>query len=870
MLAPNLLAQALLQGAKSPVSPAVAGGNPNALAAALMGNQPQPIQAGFEGAATKRRRSRGLVPPRSASPPQRDVATKMSAPPEFGPTVPDVKEDPAKALSTPYQPASGEPGGPDPLRTGTSLMPLGPGGQPVEVDNRVDRGHGQFVAGYPIAAPAEGQRAFANSAAQDAPRISNAFDQLNVPEGRPKGMPPMTGQAMPAPQGAGLYRNDIPYDGRSAAVRYNNPAAAWPSKRAVDFGAQGYGVLKDGQNNKIARFDDPAHGAAYNMDLLARKYRGMRIEDAVRKWRGGNPGSGSIPKGYSRDSVITGDMLNDRMFMTDFFNKMAGHEGRKGGAPLTSDTLNTAFDIYQAGGLGREAVIGADVVLAAANRANATNRVSEPSGRALAYAPETTIPKERPMTGAKTTDPLVAVLLGSSKGKKARHKPNALAEALLKGSPAMPAPDAASRRLPIPQPQRELAESAPIVSAVEGGRINPVSFTTGGAPSQNSIDQRRDLAQALMRGGNEPIRHPLQGASQLARTLVGGVGMMKANADDKRRSSMLADALMGRAGGPDLQALAEVDPMMAYEIQSQQQQTAQADALRREQWARQDEIRQQEWAREDAQRAEDRQFTLEDREQWIDETLPDGSLVQRSSQTGQVRMPGGRGVTVNNDLGDKDYKIIEDRYSQFGAAPDELAMLNESRAALNASGGTITGIGASQLRLPMAKIANYLGVDNADTIENTEVLGSSMANRVLSMTEQMAGVLTDRDIEFLKQAAGGDINLNRGSMLRVMNHAETMLRARTERWNTMLDQMAEQDPGISQRMPMWRVQLPPRQSPIAEEMIQAPPNADPRDVEDAVEALKTLGNSQSAAERINQRLREKYGISPTANGMSVR
>jgi hypothetical protein len=73
-----------------------------------------------------------------------------------------------------------------------------------------------------------------------------------------------------------------------AAIRFNNPGAAWPRQRDELYGGMGYATLNDGQGNKIARFPDPVSGLAANMDLFATKYVGLTMDGAIRRWSGGN------------------------------------------------------------------------------------------------------------------------------------------------------------------------------------------------------------------------------------------------------------------------------------------------------------------------------------------------------------------------------------------------------------------------------------------------------------------------------------------------------------------------------------------------------------------------------------------------------
>lgn len=71
-----------------------------------------------------------------------------------------------------------------------------------------------------------------------------------------------------------------------ATVRNNNPGGMWPGQSATQFGATGKQNLADG--NQIATFDDPVNGGAAQFDLLDRRYSGMTLGAAVKKWTGSN------------------------------------------------------------------------------------------------------------------------------------------------------------------------------------------------------------------------------------------------------------------------------------------------------------------------------------------------------------------------------------------------------------------------------------------------------------------------------------------------------------------------------------------------------------------------------------------------------
>lgn len=142
-------------------------------------------------------------------------------------------------------------------------------------------------------------------------------------------------------------KEGIVREGGTAAVRYNNPGAQYPSERAKRFGMTGVGII--GGGHKIAEFPTEVHGGAANMDNFAASYRGMTIGDAVRKWRGGN-GSLAVPAGFDPREKVDDAFLSDKGRMIDFFDKMSRHEGRGKAGPVPAETWGQAFEMYRAGG----------------------------------------------------------------------------------------------------------------------------------------------------------------------------------------------------------------------------------------------------------------------------------------------------------------------------------------------------------------------------------------------------------------------------------------------------------------------------------------------------------------------------------------
>lgn len=110
----------------------------------------------------------------------------------------------------------------------------------------------------------------------------------------------------------------------------------YPGPSAKRFGSKTYEVLKskDG-THKIARFDDPVHGAAAQFDLLSSKsYTGRTIREAITKWCGGFYASTYLKvlaenSGITADTILTVDMVRNPGFSVPLAKAMALQEAGK-------------------------------------------------------------------------------------------------------------------------------------------------------------------------------------------------------------------------------------------------------------------------------------------------------------------------------------------------------------------------------------------------------------------------------------------------------------------------------------------------------------------------------------------------------------
>lgn len=455
--------------------------------------------------------------------------------------------------------------------------------------------------------------------------------------------------------------------------------------------------------------------------------------------------------------------------------------------------------------------------------------------QAMAYAAE-----GNPMLELKNPDPK-------------RHPQEALIQALLAQQNGYAPQQGGGNWAPMVGPARtEVAQTMPIVAG--GGNVNPVAFNGGGVASPDQIEGRKQIAAAMLAGsqGAREIGHPLQGAAQVAQAAAGAFGMHRANQQENQYRDQIAQALIGVQNGGSAEDLARLDPRLYMQVQQQQTAAQQREA----ELARQEAIRQEERRWE----LDDRQFAVENREPpRPPSSVQEFEYGEQNPEFARRQMELERAGAVNIDLGKEDYQFIADRAGQLQEVVGGLDSILEARSALDSAGGTITGAGAETVRLPLARIGAAFGVTDPAIVQNTETLGSELAKRVLTQLNLMKGAPSNRDLEFVQKAAGGEISLNEGSIRRLLDIAENAMYRAAERHNKAFDQVAAGDEKLARMAPFYRIELPERQVPEAARMLNFPAGVPDAIREQAVQAIRDAGNSPSAAAKIQQRINQQFG-----------
>lgn len=160
-------------------------------------------------------------------------------------------------------------------------------------------------------------------------------------------------------------------------------------------------------------------------------------------------------------------------------------------------------------------------------------------------------------------------------------------------------------------------------------------------------------------------------------------------------------------------------------------------------------------------------------------------------------------TTARQELGDKrktNLQILEksiipriDKAKESAdAARNDIEAIHQSRAELDRKGGIISGKWAED-KLVFAKVAELVGINNADKIQNTEAFKAAIGSRVKEMVKNFGSGngITDADVKFSKQISGGSIELNETSIRRILDIAEKANRNKIDRHNSDVDKFVK-------------------------------------------------------------------------------
>ncbi|KRQ03338.1 hypothetical protein AOQ71_31945 [Bradyrhizobium manausense] len=153
------------------------------------------------------------------------------------------------------------------------------------------------------------------------------------------------------------------------------------------------------------------------------------------------------------------------------------------------------------------------------------------------------------------------------------------------------------------------------------------------------------------------------------------------------------------------------------------------------------------------------------------------------------------------------------------AARDEILAIHRSREQLDAPGGIFSGT-AADTRLKLAKVAEFMGVPNADKIANTEAFGSAIGSRTLSLVKGLgAGAgISNADRDFAAAMAGGNIKLDEKSIRRILDIGERAARARIDQHNNLAERTLNSSDALKDYGTVYRVEQPGQYQPRQQAM----------------------------------------------------
>lgn len=254
---------------------------------------------------------------------------------------------------------------------------------------------------------------------------------------------------------------------------------------------------------------------------------------------------------------------------------------------------------------------------------------------------------------------------------------------------------------------------------------------------------------------------------------------------------------------------------------------------------------------------------------WVTETLPDGTKIQRNTKTGKTEgAPGakpeeperpltdpaerakwgidpndkkpysikgneapkvltGGGQTINVNTGqDKLVEIAADQFKGHLAAVDQARQTLQATAAmrdqLNAPGGVITGAAAGD-RLALQKLGSLFGVADPSAITNTEAFKAAAGPLVLATVKGLGtgASITNSDRDFAEAMAGGRIELNESSIRRMIDIQEQLANDKMRRSQGVINQLIQTNPNLANMAPLLTAPPPDVRPPAASQA--APP-----------------------------------------------
>jgi hypothetical protein len=163
----------------------------------------------------------------------------------------------------------------------------------------------------------------------------------------------------------------------------------------------------------------------------------------------------------------------------------------------------------------------------------------------------------------------------------------------------------------------------------------------------------------------------------------------------------------------------------------------------------------------------------------------------------EYRRSGQQNITVNTGktLAEGLASNFIDSVPKAQSAASDISAIHTARDALE--GGIFTGQ-AADIQKGVAKIGSVLGIEDS-RLGNTEAFMQAQAGRVFDIVKGLgtgAGI-TDADREFAREAAGGNIKFEEGTIRRLLDIQERANRAKITIHNSRANSILEKNPDLA-------------------------------------------------------------------------
>jgi hypothetical protein len=147
--------------------------------------------------------------------------------------------------------------------------------------------------------------------------------------------------------------------------------------------------------------------------------------------------------------------------------------------------------------------------------------------------------------------------------------------------------------------------------------------------------------------------------------------------------------------------------------------------------------------------------------------------------------------TAANPIVDGFGKQFVEQRESASAGANSIRSIHEARKQLDASGGIMSGFGATR-KLDLARAGAMFGLTDPKVIANTESFRSAIGSTVLAQAKALGANPTNTDREYIENVAAGKIELNEATIRRMLDINERLARDAIRRYNSTADQVLKE------------------------------------------------------------------------------